>query len=219
MTNVIVVTSKGTTASGRVVYEGGTKPTANTVRISAASLDVDGPLGMLGGSSSVTAEGTFEIKGLSGQRIFRVSNIPAGWVLKAVRLNGDDITDNGVDIRPTEPVTGVEVVLTSKTTEVTGAVKSGNDAARDYTVVIFSEDPQKWTAPMTRYVASARPNQDGRFQIKHLPAGAYYVVAIDYIPQGDWNDPEVLDRLKARATRFTLAEGEVQTLDLKLSTN
>ena len=216
MSNVVIATSKGTTVSGRVVYEGGSKPNANTLRISAAEADAEGPLGMLGGSSSVTAEGTFEIKGLAGQRIFRVSNIPAGWVLKAVRLNGNDITDNGLDIRASEPVSGLEVVLTTKTTELTGAVKAGNDAAKDYTVVIFSDDPQKWTAPMTRHVASARPNQEGRFQVKNLPAGSYYVVALEYIAQGDWNDPDVLERLKARATRITLDEGEVENVNLSL---
>jgi protocatechuate 3,4-dioxygenase beta subunit len=216
MSNVMIVTSKGTTVSGKVVFEGGSKPTSNTLRISAASAEADGPLGMLGGSSSVTAEGTFEIKGLSGQRIFRLANVPAGWLLKAVRVNGTDITDHGIDIRPGEPLTGIEVVLTSKGTEVTGAVKAGNDPARDYTVVIFSEDQDKWTAPMTRHVASARPNQDGRFQVKNLPAGSYYAVALEYIPQGDWNDPDVLERLKAKATRFSLAEGEVQNLELKL---
>ena len=216
MSNVMIATSKGTSASGRVIYEGGSKPRSNTLRISAASAEAEGPLALLGGSASVTAEDTFEIKGLAGQRIFRVSNVPAGWVLKAIRLNGTDITDNGIDIRPNEPVSGLEVVLTSKSTEVAGAVQAGNDPATDYTVVIFSDDPQKWTAPMTRHVASARPNQDGRFQVKHLPAGGYYAVALDYIAQGDWNDPEVLERLRSRATRFTLDEGEAENLNLKL---
>lgn len=216
MSNVVIATSKGTSASGRVIYEGGSKPRSNTLRISAASAEAEGPLGLLGGSASVTAEDTFEIKGLAGQRIFRVSNVPAGWVLKAIRLNGSDITDNGIDIRPNEPVSGLEVLLTSKSTEVAGAVQAGNDPATDYTVVIFSDDPQKWTAPMTRHIASARPNQDGRFQVKHLPAGGYYAVALDYIAQGDWNDPEVLERLRSRATRFTLDEGEVENLTLKL---
>jgi protocatechuate 3,4-dioxygenase beta subunit len=216
MTNVMIATSKGTTVSGRVVYDGGSKPTTNALRISAAEADADGPAGLLGGSSSVTAEGTFEIKGLAGQRIFRVANVPAGWVLKAVRLNSTDVTDSGIDIRGTEPVTGLEVVLTNKTTEVTGAVKSGNDPAKDYTVVIFSDDPQKWTAASGRHIASARPNQEGRFQIRNLPAGSYYVVALDYIAQGDWNDPDVLDRLKSKGTRITLDEGKTETVTLSL---
>jgi hypothetical protein len=217
LSNVIIVTTKGATATGRVVYEGGSKPTVNTLRISASSADQDNPL-MLGGSSSVTADGTFEINGLAGPRLFRAMNIPAGWVLKAVTLNGTDITDTGVDIRSGDPISGLEVVLTSKATEVNGGVKAGNEPATDYTVVIFSDDPEKWRVPMTRHIASARPNQQGRFQVKHLPAGSYYAVALEYIAQGDWNDPDVLDRLKSKATRFSLDEGDVKTLELRLET-
>jgi hypothetical protein len=72
---------------------------------------------------------------------------------------------------------------------------------------------------MTRYVAFARPNQDGGYRIRDLPAGSYYAIAVPYIAQGEWNDPEVLGRLRTNATRFTLNEGESQTLDLKLSGN
>jgi hypothetical protein len=216
LTNVVIVTSKGTTASGRVIWEGGTKPSANTLRISASSAETDNPLGMLGASSSVTAEGTFEIKGLAGPRIFRVANVPSGWVLKAVRHGGQDVTDTGVDVRPSEPVTGLEVVLTNTTTEVTGSVKQGNEPATDYTVVIFSDDPQKWAVPTPRHITSARPNQEGRFLVKNLPAGSYYAIALEYIPQGDWFDPEVLERLKGRARSFRIEEGGVETLDLSL---
>ena len=73
--------------------------------------------------------------------------------------------------------------------------------------------------PQTRYVRSTRPNQEGRYIVENLPPGTYYAVALEYLAQGDSNDPEVLDRLKSRATRFTIAEGEVQTLNLKLAAN
>jgi hypothetical protein len=199
-----------------VVYEGGSKPTANTIRISAAATEDTGPMTLISGAASVTPEGTFEIKGLSGQRVFRVNGIPAGWVLKAVKVNGTDITDNGLEFKSAEAVTGVEVILTSKVTEVKGGVKAGNDPAMDYTVVIFSDEPDKWRVPSSRHIATGRPNQQGQFQVKNLPAGSYYAIALEYSPQGEWNDPEVLERLKSKATSFTVGEGEVKTLDLKL---
>ena len=216
MSNVMIVTTKGATATGRVVYEGGTKPTTNSIRISAAATDQDSAMTLISGSSSVTPEGTFEIKGLSGPRVFRVSNIPSGWVLKAVKVNGTDITDNGIEIKSAEAISGVEVILTSKITEVKGSVKAGNDPALDYTVIIFSDEPEKWRAPTSRHIATGRPNQQGQFQVKNLPAGSYYAIALEYIPQGEWNDPEILERLKTKATTFSVTEGEVKTLDLKL---
>ncbi len=216
--NVMIVTSKGTSATGHVTWEGGSKPTNTaTVRISAIATDSDGPAALAGGSAAVGADDAFEIKGLAGQRLFRATGLPPGWLLKSVKVNGQDITDTGIEVKPNEPVTGLDVVLTSKTTEINGSVKSGNDPATDYTVVIFSDDASKWAVPMTRFITGTRPNQDGRFQVKNLPAGSYYAVALDYIAQGEWNDPDVLERLVEKATRFTLEEGKVETLDLKLS--
>jgi len=135
-----------------------------------------------------------------------------------VTVNSTDVSDTGIDIKGNEPVSGMEIVVTPKTTEVNGGV-TGSDSrpATEYTLVIFSEDDTKWTAPTTRWVTGVRPNQDGRFQVKNLPAGNYLAVAVDYIATGDWNDPEVLEKLKSRATSFRLDEGSVKTLDLKLS--
>ena len=163
------------------------------------------------------ADGTFELKGLTGTRLIRATALPSGWMLKSVTVNGADVTDTGVELKPGEAVSGVEVVVTSKVTDVSGTVKGSNgQPVKDYTVVVFSDEPQRWAMPLSRYVAGARPNQEGRFQFKSLPAGGYYAIAIEYIAQGEWGDPEVLERLKARATKFSLDEGESKTLDLTL---
>ena len=36
-------------------------------------------------------------------------------------------------------------------------------------------------------------------------------------PQGEWNDPEWLERARTHATRFTLSEGAGKALELKLA--
>ena len=113
-------------------------------------------------------------------------------------------------------MTGVDVVLTSKLTEVNGTVKAGSTQAKDYTLVVFSDESQKWTLPSTRWVTGTRPDQEGRFQIKNLPAGGYLAIAVDYLAQGEWNDPDVLERLKPKATSFSIDEGETKTLSLSL---
>ena len=44
--------------------------------------------------------------------------------------------------------------------------------------------------------------------MKNLPAGGYYAIAVEYLAQGEWGDPDVLERLKGNATKFTLAKGK-----------
>ena len=221
VSNLVIVTSKGSSVSGKIVFEGGAKPTNTaTVRIAAQSAENEAMPMMSGGSASITPEGTFEIKGMLGPRLFRVNGLPQGWILKSVTHNGTDVTDSGVDVKANEPVSGIEITVTNKLTEITGAVMgSDSKPSTDYTLVVFSQDADKWRVPMTRHISGTRPNQDGRFLVKNMPAGDYYAVALEYIASGDWNDPEVLERLKSKATKFRLDEGAVKTLDLKLSGN
>jgi protocatechuate 3,4-dioxygenase beta subunit len=218
--NVILTTNKGGTATGQLNFDGGAKPPSITaLRITAPPIDVEGPMmGMMGGGATIKEDGSFELKGLSGMRLIRIANAPPGWMLKSVRLNGTDITDAGNEFKPGETATGLEIVLSPRGTTVAGGVTTSDGTPlKDYTVVIFSDSPEHWRLPMTRWVTGARPDQDGRFKVQNLPAGSYYAVAIDYLPQGEWGDPEVLERLKEKARRFSLDEGGSQSLDLRLS--
>ena len=219
--NIVLVTAKGATALGRLTFEDGAKPASlGTIRISAPSADTGGPLAATAGGASTTVkpEGIFELKGLAGTRLIRALNLPPGWVLKSVRLNGVDVTDTGVEFRSGQNVEGLEVVLSNRPTNVTGTV-AGSDGApiKDYTVVVFADSEDLWRLPQTRWVTGRRPDQDGRFKIENLPPGAYHAVAVEYIPQGEWNDPDALARLKGKGQRFTLAEGGTETLALKMA--
>jgi protocatechuate 3,4-dioxygenase beta subunit len=223
VTNVVIVTSKGGTAAGHVTFDGGTPPSTNNIRITAQSIDNEGPMmffapGPGGGApGSIAQDGSFELRGLAGTRLIRASNLPAGWVLKSVRVEGQDVTDTGFDFKPGSALSGVEVVLTNKTTDITGTVTQGDgQPVKDFTAVIFAADPAKWSLPNSRYITGTRPDQEGRFRVRNLPPGDYLAIAVEYLAQGEWGDPEVLERLRGKATRFTLAEGAPKTLELKV---
>ena len=66
------------------------------------------------------------------------------------------------------------------------------------------------------FVRSARPDQQGKFQIKGLPAGDYLAVAIDYVEDGMWNDPEYLESVRRYGEKVRLGESGSQTVALKL---
>lgn len=217
VSNVVIVTSRGATASGRITFEGGAPPAAGGVRINSIATDTDGPIMMAAGGVTAKDDGSFQLKGLSGRRLLRVNNLPPGWTLKSVRLNGEDVTDSGIEFKSGPDISGLELVASSKQTEITGGVTASNGSPlKDYTVVVFSDDPQHWALPFTRWVNGTRPDQEGRFRLRNLPAGSYNIVAVDYIEAGAWGDPELLDRLKAHAKRITLSEGGSEKVDLKL---
>ena len=107
---------------------------------------------------------------------------------------------------PGQDIAGLEIELTNQQSQVTGSVSNGRgEPVKDYAVVVFSRDRERWSYPQTRYVRPAQPDQDGRFKVTGLPAGDYYAIALDYVEPGESTDPEFLDRVKDRAVPFSLS--------------
>jgi carboxypeptidase family protein len=218
ISNLVVVTMRGSKAAGRVTFEGGSKPDGvATMRVAAPSADPE-TMAVGVGLTTVKEDGTFESSGLSGTRLFRTINPPKGWIIKSVRLNGSEVTDTGIEFKPGEDVSGIEIEMTARTTTLTGTVNDDKgQPLKDYTVVVFATDQQKWTLPNSRWTASARPDQEGHFRVSNLPAGSYYAIAVEYVAAGDWDDPDWLQRAGQKATSFTLSDGASKSIELKLS--
>ena len=220
ITGLLITGTRGAKATGRIVFEGGEKPEAITsLRLMAGPTDADTmpPAASMFGMSSVKETGVFEVDGLVGGRVFRFANMPKGWFLKRVTHDGDDVTDKGYDFKPGNDVEGFEIVLTTRSQIVTGSVTNDKgEPQKEYTVVVFPEDRDKWSIVASRWRASARPDQQGQFKMTDLPAGKYLAIAVEYVAEGEWTDPEWLARAAKNATKFTLDEGSAKTLQLNL---
>ena len=214
ITGLAVVAMPTTTATGSIVFEGEPNPKivpgAVTVMAVPPSLTSIFP----GGFGRVREDWTFEAKGLTDRRIFRV-NPPPGWYLKSVSLRGNDVTDSGVECKPGEDISGVEVLLTKQAGSMAGTAMLDGKPVTDYVIVAFAADRARWGAG-SRFVRTAKPDQSGRFEIKGLPAETYLVVALEYLEPGEEADPEVLERLRPNATELTMAEGEAKVVALKI---
>jgi hypothetical protein len=131
--------------------------------------------------------------------------------------NGRDVIDTAFDFGSVREIKDVEIVLTRTRTHVSGSVMDARNAPlRDYVAVIFAEDEAKWTAG-TRFIAAARPDQQGTFQILGLPAGQYLAAAVSALEAGQEEDVETLKQLRGSATRLTIGAGETRTLTLKVT--
>ena len=58
----------------------------------------------------------------------------------------------------------------------------------------------------------------GHWRMRALPPGEYLAIALEYIEDTAWSDPDYLESLRQFATKVTLAEGASQTVSLKLAT-
>jgi Carboxypeptidase regulatory-like domain len=229
ITGVRLASMHASAVTGRIVFS---DPKAAGVirpaqfRVNAMPRDPETFSPFAGGPGRVNEDFTFEIKARPARVLIRVNMLFASgaggggsWVMKAVRLNGLDVTDTGIEVKANEDLSGLEIEMTNRLTETSGIVTNARgEAVKDYSIVIFARDRERWV-PNSRFLRTGRPDQDGRFKVVGLPAGAYYAIALDYIdPADDTSDPEFLDRLRDRAAGFSLSDGETKMLDLKLAT-
>ena len=210
---VSVVTSKGAAIRGAVSTDGGARlPTG--IQASVQSVGGGGLRGN-GLVAQVSNTGTFEVAGLAGSYVLRIDRVPDGWTVKSIMLNGRDAMDVPFDVRGSDQLVA-RVVLTDRINEVTGTVRSGDQVATNASVVVFPENPALWPFP-SRRVRTTRVDSTGLFRIRGLPAGERYLaVAVDYLEQGEFQDPDFLQSMKGRATAVTLGDGETRNIELPL---
>ena len=211
---IVIITFPGATAGGRVVFQDGEKPDTRLFVRSATTV----PGATFSNSSvGVNPDMSFTLSGLTERHTFRLGAVPDGWFLKSVTHRGADITDTGYEFKPGERVSGIQILLTRQATTLTGVVKDDRgDPVGDYSIVAFSSDRNKW-GYLTRFVRSARPDQDGRFTIRALPPDDYLVIAVEYVESGQEFDPEQLRAWEPMATKVSLGEGATQSVSLKLT--
>jgi len=219
--NLIVTTSTGATARGVVMIDDGSVPTFRADQVSIFPQPAEPGAMMFGsGQNRINDDYTFELTSLSERRLIRANVAGQGlsWYLKAVMLDGEDVTDSGIEFTPGRSYDGLQIVLSRKTTDLSGLVS--DDRGRpvlDVTVVIFPANRDLWTYA-SRYMRTARPDTNGRYSIKSLPPSEdYLIIAVQNLEQGQGGDPEFLSRAAEDAKRLSLNEGEIKAVDIKLS--
>ncbi len=185
-------------------------------RITSPADDFAG-IGPNGNARVDKATEAFALDGLApGPRLLRAQT-PREWMLKSVLVDGSESVDTPFELQPGQKLTGVSVVFIDKISEANGTVSDSQGApVTEYTVLAFPDDASLWR-PQARQIVTTRPDQNGTFQIRGLPAGQYYLGLVDPAEQGEWFDPAFLEQHRVAAQRLSLGEGDVKTQDFKVS--
>jgi hypothetical protein len=216
-----LTTTAGWSMSGRIRTDSGEPLSIARNRVSLlanlVSPDLEPRTSGMFTNSQLRDDWTFAITNIFGPSRLHVT-VPNGWAVKSVLQGDRDVTDEAIDMGSGEQFSDVEVVLTNVVTRVNGRVTDADEkASADATVLFFAAQREKWF-DRSRWIRAARPDHNGAFQIEGLPAGDYLAVALDYVQEGVWNDPEYLASLAQSARKITLRAGESSSVPLKVVT-
>jgi hypothetical protein len=210
----------GVQLGGAITFEAaGTPPPDGFTgfRVTPVALGTAASIGGRGGRpGDVSQTGQFTINDVApGVYVVRAS-APRGWAMKAVYLDGREITDQPIEVK-SENVSGLNVIFTDKISSLKGTVRDArNNGAIDVTVIMFPSDERLWL-PQSRQIITARTDSSGSYHLSAVPAGDYLVVAVEEVDQGEWFDPAYLDQIRSRASKIKIEEGDQRTQDLKVA--
>jgi hypothetical protein len=215
--NVIIPTSYGANVQGRILFDGQAEGVRVPVGIGTVALDDrarDPTTGVVAGSSE------FFITNLFGHTALSLRAPSDEWFLKSWTIRGTDVVDTGYDFGTgPDSIDDSEIVLSRNGAVISGLASDGLKTADDYFVVVFpvSRDA-RWTG--SRRVKLARSAVGGEFRVAALPSGDYFVAAVSRVlgtrDGGEWQNPDVLLQLEARAERITVSEGQTANVSLRL---
>lgn len=213
--DISMVVAEGATVSGTVSFPPtqSSLPSIEQVRISSQAIEP----GLANSQARIEKDNSFLIVAIpAGQHLFRPNGQLRGWSLKSVTYEGRDITDTPIELRNGQAVKGVTMTFTEAVSEINGTLTTAQGTAvTELTVIAFSTETAFWR-PQSRHIATARPDQTGRFRILGLPAGNYYLAAVDPAQQGEWYEPSYLDEHRLNAAQVALGEGEVKRQDFRI---
>lgn len=165
------------------------------------------------------ADGAFEFPGVAPGRYRIQVTLPdpmrAAWVVSSMTAGDADLLDAPVTVGPDDDV-AVRIGLSDQPSVLAGTVADTNGRPlAEHSVAIFSASRQYWTLP-SRRVIHARTGVDGTYEIRGLPDGEYFVVAMNDLASEDLLTFEFLEGLVGTATRVAIKDRSRVSQDLRI---
>jgi hypothetical protein len=220
VTGVGLALQPGFGISGRLVFDGERPPDAATLTSLRASV----PLQSAGGGRGHMSPLQF----LEDGRFIAHAIIPGayrpsptlqgirtpigGWWLQSILLGGRELLDAPIEL--TRPSNDAVVTLSDRASALSGIVTDATgEPLADHFVIIFSADPAHWF-PLSRRIAAIGLPGTGRYAVRNLPPGDYFLLVDDDVEPGEWFDPGYLGRAAGRAERVQLGRHQEVIRDI-----
>jgi protocatechuate 3,4-dioxygenase beta subunit len=210
--NVVLRFKPGFSVQGQVTVSGMTSVEALP---GAAALRVGLEAGPTAGDfvlpATVAANGTFTVKGLSGDAYRVYAELPPNTYIKSARLGSADVLDQAAIIN--EP--GVEILrieISPNPGAVEGTIRDAeSNPVESIQAVLIPNNRERHDLYK---VAISEPG--GHFKFSSIAPGAYKLFAWEDLESNAWFDPEILEKYDRQGTAVTVSESQTNQIDLRM---
>jgi Carboxypeptidase regulatory-like domain len=213
--DLLLVAERGASVRGTITTDSGDPVPLQPSQVTVRLLPVRG-----GATIPIAVQPNFAFEARSVFGSYRLASELVGsvglWAAKAIRWNGEDITNRVLDLRGGDVVDQLEIVLSDRWATLSGVLRDEHGIPiGDAPLVLFPADETLWI-PGTRHIRGMRTDYQGRYGVSWLFAGEYLLAAPDAMAPDQWNDPRFLRSLVERAARLTLSDEDDRMLDLRV---
>jgi hypothetical protein len=201
---IVLTVSAGVSVSGRVRVEGSDS--------SQAAFSGDDAWVVLGGNSAhVNADGTFRIDNvLPGEYRVYSPRLKPPFYMKQARYGVAEALSE--PLRIAGPDSSILDILLSSNVGAIDGTAAGPLGPSPSAQVVLVPEKSRHRHELFRAVTA---DQNGRFSIPNIAPGAYKLFAWETIEPYSWFDPEVFKRYESRGRSINVAEGSMQTIEVR----
>jgi len=208
-----LVLAPGTQLSGRVHVEGASKSDVQDLRVQLESEEET--MGFRRGAGPVKADGSFLLANVSaGEYHLSVSGMPDDSYLKAVRMGGQDVLEEGFKVNPGQGGGTLEIVISPQGGHIEGAVVDENQQPVEASRVVLVPDPPR--REQTRLYYSATTDQYGHYSLRGISPGDYRIFSWKEVESGAYQDPEFLKPYEDLGETLRVKEGDQLNQQVRL---
>jgi Carboxypeptidase regulatory-like domain len=218
VSDVAVRLYPGVTLSGRVVPEnavaGDRPPGGPPAFVMAEPASGSPALGMPHSSATRADPTAFTLRGLRpGAYVLRIFGGP----ILSITADGKDYTHTPFDAAAGHDITDIVITTTTRLGVVSGSVANFSAAAHMAVVLVFPVERDRWANGgfQEREINAIPVNTHGQYTAR-LPAGEYFLAAVDSEDADRRGDPAFLAAVAGRAERVSVDWGGRKTQDLRL---
>ena len=229
--NLVVTLGPPMKISGRITFEGASKPEPRNVQVRLEPVGTPAPA-RNPQPVAPDATGAFTLNNVTPGKYRLTATVsgaapPTGvpgmesgpaWSIVSSTVGGQDALILPFQLTPDREIADAAISITDRPAEVLGKLIDGqNKPVPGMTVALFPTNPALWPVTSSRASRTTRVSAEGDYRFTAVIPGEYYLAVMNDLDTNEWNDPAFKEQLAPVSIRITVGKSEKKTQNMQVA--